>query len=519
MTIANHLMPLPIFANWRTSFLLLAGAVGLLSFSNGANNVALAAWLSPVLMLRFLRGQHLKVGLPAAYVVLVAATAFEFRGMLQAPGAAYYVLLALTGIPQILPYLLDRLLAPRLGGLVATLVFPTASVVTEWLGSHGPYGTFGSIAYSQYGDLPLLQILSVTGLWGVTFLIGWFAATCNLVWEEGVGSAHARRAAWLCAATIAAVILVGGASLALVAPSSKLVRVAGISKGPIAPAVTEAVSDRMWAGKATAADFDSIRRSDAAIDDDLLARAEREMQAGAKIIFWAEANAAVLNEDEPAFLARGQALAAKHHAYLGMALAVWHSGPHFAFENKIVLIQPNGQVAWQFSKARPVPGPETAMQIRGNGKLQVLPSPFGRLSSVVCFDGDFPDLLAQAGALRTDILLVPSNDWRQLDPWHTQMASFRAIEQGLNLVRQTSLGLSAAFDYQGRQLGTMDHFHASDYAMVSEIPTQGRRTIYAAFGDWLAFVCMGGLILLLLAGFRKRPEAKVASEQAPVPEG
>jgi apolipoprotein N-acyltransferase len=68
---------------------------------------------------------------------------------------------------------------------------------------------------------------------------------------------------------------------------------------------------------------------------------------------------------------------------------------------------------------RPVPGPEAAMQIRGDRKLRSLDTPYGRLSSVICFDADFPQLLRQAGALGTDILLDPSNDWRAIDSWHT----------------------------------------------------------------------------------------------------
>ena len=136
------------------------------------------------------------------------------------------------------------------------------------------------------------------------------------------------------------------------------------------------------------------------------------------------------------------------------------------------------------------------MQIRGDGKLRVLDTSYGRLSSIICFDGDFPQLLAQAGALGADVVLDPSNDWRAIDPWHTQMASFRAIEQGTNLIRHTSQGLSAAFDYQGRRLAAMDHYQTSDYVMISEVPTKGVQTVYSRLGDWFAWVCVAGLLVL-----------------------
>jgi len=60
------------------SWLWLALAAVLLLLSNGANNVPAAAWLAPVFLLRFVRQQSLKVGLPVAYIALVAA--FGSRG-------------------------------------------------------------------------------------------------------------------------------------------------------------------------------------------------------------------------------------------------------------------------------------------------------------------------------------------------------------------------------------------------------------------------------------------------------
>jgi apolipoprotein N-acyltransferase len=493
----------PALAGSR-SWLWLAISAALLLFANGANTVPLAAWLAPVFLLRFVRGQSLKLALPVAYLLLVVAFAFQFRGMVPIPGVAYYIFLVVWGIPLVLPYIVDRLLARKLTGITASLVFPTAWAATEYVLSRGPYATWGSAAYSQYGNLPLLQTVSVTGLWGITFLIGWFAAVCNWLWEEGLDSRRASRGAWLFTGTIATVMLLGGARIALFAPSSQTVRVASISKRNVEPELSDAVSERLFAGQATGDDMDAIQRWATAMDHDLLSRAEREMQAGAKIVFWGEANAPVLKEDEAAFVARGAGMATKYHVYFGMALGVLNRGKTPSLENELVLIQPNGQVAWEYHKARPVPGPEAALQVRGDGKLRALDTPYGRVSSIICFDGDFPQLLAQAGALRVDVMLDPSNDWWAIDPWHTQMVSFRAIEQGFNLIRQTSQGLSAAFDYQGRRLAAMDHYQTADYAMVSEVPTRGVRTIYSRLGDWFAWVCLAGLASLTVMSLRKK---------------
>jgi apolipoprotein N-acyltransferase len=285
--------------------------------------------------------------------------------------------------------------------------------------------------------------------------------------------------------------------MAFFPPSSQTVRVASLSRMKVQLEPSDTAWQHLLANQATASELEDVRAGTVAISDNLLARAEREAQSGAKIVFWAEGNAPVLQEDETTLIARGRELAAKYQIYLGMALATWHRGEGVPLENKFVLIKPDGEVAWQYHKIHPVPGPEAAMQIRGNGKLRALDTPYGRLGAAICFDADFPQLLAQAGGLGTDVLLDPYGDWQAIDPWHTQMASFRAIEQGFNLVRQTSHGLSAAYDYQGRRLAAMDHFQSTDYAMVSDVPTKGVRTIYSRLGDWFAWTCVAGLLALM----------------------
>jgi apolipoprotein N-acyltransferase len=406
------------------------------------------------------------------------------------------------------PYLADRLIVPRLRGWSATLVFPCAWASTDYLLSLSPYGSWGAAAYSLYGNLPLLQLLAVTGLWGLTFLIGWVAAAANRVWELGARSPLALRAAGVTAGVVAAVALFGSARLVLFPPDAPTVRIASLSRIDRTLHPDPKIVARFFAQRSLAPEEVATIRSRAAeIDNDLLERTGREARAGARIVFWGEANAPVLAEDEADLIRRGREVAKRSGIYLGMALAAWHREAKPPLGNKLVLIGPDGTVAWEFYKAHPVPGGEAAMSITRDGKLRAVDTPFGRLTSVICFDADFPRLLAQAGSLRADIVLDPSNDWKAIDPWHTQMASFRAIEQGVNLVRQTSLGLSAAFDYQGRPLATMDHYLATERALVSQVPTRGARTLYARFGDWFAWASLAGLAALAAWGrfSRRRP--------------
>lgn len=380
--------------------------------------------------------------------------------------------------------------------------------MTEYLvATLTPYGSWGSVAYSQYENLTLLQIVSVTGLYGVSFLIAWFAAVCNWAWELEFKWSDIRHGVAWAAAVVVAVVFFGGARLALAPPDHPTVRIASLSRPDIELIPDREVAERISNGTPTEEDFAEVQHRSRLINEDLMRRSEREALAGAEIVFWGEANAFVFKGDEQQLIDEGIELAREQGIYLGMGLGAWNAESASPLENTMVLITPSGEVAWTSLKAIPVPGAEAAMSAVDEGRVRMIETPFGRLSSVICFDMDFPGFLKQAGQLRTDLMLVPSNDWREIDPWHTEMARFRAIEQGFNMVRHASLGLSIATDYQGRVLSRMDHYTTTDHVMVSQVPTQGVDTVYSKIGDLFAWLSI--VTLPVLAGpLRRRRSIK-----------
>lgn len=227
-----------------------------------------------------------------------------------------------------------------------------------------------------------------------------------------------------------------------------------------------------------------------------------------------------MKADEAALIARGRRLARLRGIYLGMALGTIDPAARRWLENKVVLVTPAGDVAWQYLKARPVPGGETAISARGDGRLRTLDTPYGRLATAICFDMDFPDLLQQAGRAGAQLVLVPASDWRAIDPWHTQMAAYRAVEQGFTLVRQARNGMSMAIDPQGRVLAREDHFASPDHGLVAEVPFAGAATPYRPLGDTFAWLCVAGAAAIMAWAATRRQAvagarpAAVAARQA-----
>jgi apolipoprotein N-acyltransferase len=128
------------------------------------------------------------------------------------------------------------------------------------------------------------------------------------------------------------------------------------------------------------------------------------------------------------------------------------------------------------------------------------------VGGAIAFDMDFPAVLRQAGKQHTDLLIVPEDDSRQLDPLHSKMAVFRAIENGFNLVLHASDGLSLATDYEGRAYGMMDRYQATDHVLVTQVPTRGVTTLYSRIGYLFPLVCF---VTLLLVALRSRRMLRV----------
>lgn len=478
----------------RFSWAWLAVGMLLLPFTAFEAVLPLAAWLAPVFLLRFVRTQRVVIGLPAVALAYGAGTIIAFREILPPP-TNYSV--GLLSMIVVIPYTLDRWMGVRLTSIARTLIFPLTVTLLDWIIAFGPLGSGMTAGYSQYGNLPLMQLASVTGVWGITFLIAWFAPVANELWEHAADWRSAWPALALFTAVVFAVTLFGSARIAFAANAPSTLRVAGLTH-----------DKTLWASLSHGI-IDVARGSDVVrsemrtqyqlILDDLFARTQREARAGAQLVAWSEVAAYILQEDETEVLERARALARQEHIYLQVALGVvLRTQQHPYAQNRALLIDPTGTVIWDYYKTVH-PFGDNAVFAPGPGVIPVADTPFGRLATVICFDADYPELLRQVGQSGADILLVPSHDWEAVKRMHAGVAVFRAIENGVAMVRPTGDGISLVTDSLGRVLATADDFVTVTPAMVVDTPLHGMSTIYAKAGDLFVYLCAAGWLLLAVA--------------------
>ena len=466
---------------------------GLLSiFVSGRWTIAAAGWLAPLFLLHFAHAVPFWPALIGLWLSTALALGVANWRVIPVPVFIYPLVALFLSLSVVLPYLVDRLLAPSLPGFLATLVFPLAWTATEYLGAHSnPFGTWGSLAYTQVDNRPLLQLASVAGLWGIVFVLTWFASVANWFWESGFNTETTGTGLAVFSLILAAVLIAGRVRMNHMPAGQHSVRVAtvGWPEGILdVERIMRAFSPELPAEEQTA-----LRAAYVRIHEHFIAKTKDAARAGAKIVVWPEANIMVYRADESALLKRLQALAREQDIYLLAGIAVLDVSTGLSFENRAMLFDPAGHTAARYIKTTAVPGFEAKFGVRGDGRLPMVTTPHGRVTTAICYDLDFPWLIRQAGQGRADLLLAPASDWREIGELHHVAAVFRAVENGVTLVRATRWGWSAVVDACGRELARLDHFAVSERLLIAEVPIAGRRTLYARIGDAWAWLCVAGL--------------------------
>jgi apolipoprotein N-acyltransferase len=453
-------------------------------------------WLSLLALLHASRSMPAVPGTLALCLGLFVALASGSRGILPLEGPGYLAIVALNTCAAVVPFVIDRAAGGRLEGF-STLLFPAAWVAAEFLRSRfTPAASWGSIAYTQYGYLPLMQVAAFVGIWGISFLIAWCASTVEWAWVRGFEWTVVR-VPLLAYALVFGGTIVGATVRVVLAPTDRPVMRTATLNRPVDLFVPGEMT-RIAQGRLPEEERERLGAKLRRLHDWFLEGSQREARAGARLVVWPEQNLLIFKEDEAAFLERAARLAIAERVYLAMGMGTIWSGEALPFENKLVLVDPAGHVHDAYLKSHPVPGWEASIMKPGDGRLPVVSTPDGRLGEAICFDADFPEFMRQAAAGSADILILPVNDSKAFKNLHFHMAAFRAIETGIPLVRAAASGLSAAFDPWGRVLGVSDYFAAGDRTMTVQVPMGGIRTLYSRTGDLFAWLCVSGVLAALI---------------------
>ena len=178
-----------------------------LYFGSGLTTIPALTWLAPIPVLLLAPRISARLTALTAFVGWSLGLANLWRYLLKdlelpPPALSFLLLLAAVFTGTVL---LFRALAIRRRFLLAALAAPACWAACDYLiATVSPHGAFTSLAYTQADVRPIVQIVSLTGPWGISFLLMLPAAAIAAFLAPGV-----RRRAVLQLATVVAFVAVG----------------------------------------------------------------------------------------------------------------------------------------------------------------------------------------------------------------------------------------------------------------------------------------------------------------------
>ncbi len=425
------------------------------------------AWLAPVPVLIVAFQYSWRVSALAAF------TAF-FLGSLTIV-SAYGPASAILAVPPALAFaagtLATRAAARRIAPWLAGIVLPAVLTTYEFLYSLvSPHGTALSLGYSQTEFLPLLQLVSVTGLWGIVFMLGHVPAAAALAWQ--------RRSMLplLPALAILLAALAGGTVRLRNAPDPAGVRVGltATDKGLPGSALT---TDRALALTVVATYADRIRHL---------------ASLGAQIVVLPEKLVGVSPQGTDAVSAVLSEVARTSHVAVVAGLSLNGIQPR---RNVALVFSPEGKLVATYDKRHLVPMLEAEFT---NGTVPGLfTGPEGMWGVAICKDLDFPSWARAYGQCGVRLLAVPAWDFVRDAHMHSRMAVLRGVENGFAVARSAQQGVVTLSDAYGRVVA--DRSSADEPMIVERLSPGPGDTFYTRHGDWFGWANLV-LLVALLAG-------------------
>jgi len=355
------------------------------------------------------------------------------------------------------------------------------------------------LGYSQVTVLPIAQLASLFGVYGVSMLLAAVSAALAF-------AATARRWAPL-VAVLAVVLAVAVWGSRRVAASEWTRAGEPIRIGMIQGNVDQG---QKW---------DVTRAS--AIFQDYVNLTRQAIREGSQLVLWPESSTPFLFEENlpaanvvrtlaeqarvPIVFGSDQIERGRPDRYFNSAFLVRADGTTGGVYRKMHLVPFGEYVPFQRLLFFAAPLTEQAGTFSPGLNPELLPVDGHRLSVAICYEVVYPDLVRQFVAGGSELLTTITNDaWfgRTSAPMqHFQQAAMRAIENGRYLVRSANTGISGIVDPYGRVLAQTPIFESA--VLVGEARFLRTSTFFSRHGDVLAYASVVATLVLLVVASRR----------------
>ena len=471
---------------WLAAARLLAAVASgaALVFSLPPINWEWLGWISMVPLLIAAQGlrplEQLGLGLLAGLTAAVIAAG----GHVAAPTFPYPLFLfGWFGLYLGVSIALAASLRRMISGIPWVAAVAAAGILLErlWLATPLPV----HLALTQSRNPSLLPLCSITGIWGVSYLLWWVNAA--------IPEFLSTRRLNLLGATAVLIIL-------------------ALQPGWFRPIDRRGIDSALRVGAVQNCPFPEAlavlpgpKPGGAKDNDTSLERLTRQATSeGARLVVWPEmglqSGISTTDASDPT-----RRLARLSHTLLAVGyLEDAAGGRNSRPFDSAALIDTDGTVRGIHPKIHPFLGERSEIQ-RGHA-VQAWPTSLGMIGMEICFDTCYPDVTRALANQHAVLVCMPTFDppcvGGVVHYLHSTILPFRASESGLPFVRADSNGLSEVVSREG---GIYAELPVGIRGTLTEYvdPGDGFGTFYSRWGDWVVWLCAGLLAACAYSGSRR----------------
>ncbi|MEV4075645.1 nitrilase-related carbon-nitrogen hydrolase [Nonomuraea fuscirosea] len=467
------------------SLVALAASAGLFFLGTGFAPIPALTWIAPLPIFWLAPRVSGRAAYGVAFLAYLLGQAGQVEFFLRTPSVPLPIgLLIVVGSSLLfgLVVLLFRALVRRGRPAAAAFAGPALWVaVLHLVTLVNPSGIIWPLAVNQ-AEVPLVtQIASVTGAWGVEFLVLFVPCAVAALLSPGA-DARARLRGGLAAVLVCGLVLGFGAW-----------RLAGADGDGSRRVAVLAATRYQWAPDAASAGGRDLVRS--------YAEWIAALPGGVRTVVLPEGAFGTDETSLPAVV--GPLAEAGRARGADVVVGVVHQAPGLKY-NYSVLLPADGTKPVYYAKWHFAPGAPfrrgTELKFSGDGLVGL----------ANCMDLNFPDPGRSYGLAGARLLAVPAADEFGNGWQHSRMGLLRGVESGFSLAWAAQQGTPMISDPWGRVLGSTDTEGTREpfVTALADVPAgPSGPTVYARFGDWFGWVCVALTLAALLATRRGRRPA------------
>lgn len=468
-------------------------------FSYGIFNTGICAWIFAIPLIRYINKNLKWTSILYMLIGLIIVANITFYRLVQDGFSIMnQVYCTYNGIRIWFPffvYFLCRYFGAR--KIIAYYSFPATVAVAEFFIDNPFVSVMTSLSVSQFWNIGLMQLASVTGVVGVSFVVTLFACIVNYIWEEGLR--------WDTVVNVVGYGLVvviitslGMMTVEKITTADQTVRVAASVEN-----FNTLLQDESVLAAYSGTDDEKMYKANV---DIITKRAQQAVQNDSTLLVFPEDAFACNDSLSDKYIEMAKGIAKEYHINILLPLLRLSEEEGGKSKNTLNFIDHNGELLNTYMKNHLVPVVEEPETERGDGKTPTVEVDGVVYTYLIC--ADYTSNKYAYNGRKADIFLNPSFDWKAFQYFTSYGIQARAIECGFSVLRNPVNGNIILYDVFGRPLHMSNVMNVHTGMIYLDIPKEGRQTIYGATGNWFPWICAIYAVFAVVSSFFLKEKKK-----------